>query len=138
MWNAIITMSSVGYGDYYSTSKLGRLIGVACALSGAILSALAVLSISISLKFNGSEEMSFKLIENLRKKNKLSMRAGKMMVRRFYYNKHKTVDKLTKYNNSYRGFQRTAKNLRIQILNTITPDDRNFMITRSIDTEVYK
>lgn len=42
MWWALITMTSVGYGDFYPTSPLGYVLGVSCAFVGLILISLPV------------------------------------------------------------------------------------------------
>lgn len=41
MWWAIVTMTTVGYGDYFPVSGFGYFIGVICSLCGIILIALA-------------------------------------------------------------------------------------------------
>jgi len=46
IWCIIITMGTVGYGDYYPTSYLGRIIAFIAAISGIILSSLLILTLS--------------------------------------------------------------------------------------------
>ncbi len=46
IWCIIITMGTVGYGDYYPTSYLGRTIAFIAAISGIILASLLILTLS--------------------------------------------------------------------------------------------
>ena len=46
VWCIIITMGTVGYGDYSPTSYLGRLIAFIAAISGIILASLLILTLS--------------------------------------------------------------------------------------------
>ena len=41
-WWSIITMTTVGYGDVYPVSKMGRVVGAICAVCGVMLVALTI------------------------------------------------------------------------------------------------
>jgi hypothetical protein len=52
LWCTIITMTTVGYGDFYPTTYMGRLVGVAACLWGTFVISLMVVSLTISSEFS--------------------------------------------------------------------------------------
>ena len=46
LWFIVITMGTVGYGDYSPQTYLGRVISFTAAISGIIISSLLILTLS--------------------------------------------------------------------------------------------
>jgi ABC-type amino acid transport substrate-binding protein len=52
IWWTIVTMSTVGYGDFVPTRRSGRLIGILVVFSGIVLFGVAIASLSSMLTIN--------------------------------------------------------------------------------------
>ena len=59
MWCGVVTMTTVGFGDFYPSTHLGRLIGIAGCFIGTFLVSLMVLSLTVTLEFTSEEEARF-------------------------------------------------------------------------------
>lgn len=46
VWCIVITMGTIGYGDYYPATYAGRMIAFAAAISGIIMASLLILTLS--------------------------------------------------------------------------------------------
>ena len=46
MWCVIVTMTTVGYGDFYPVTHLGRIVGVIASLWGAFIISLLMVTLS--------------------------------------------------------------------------------------------
>ena len=58
-WNAIITMTTVGYGDFFATTNFGRLTAIVIMIWGAFINSLIIMSMTISAKFSSQEQNAF-------------------------------------------------------------------------------
>lgn len=75
MWCIIITMTTVGYGDFYPTTHLGRCVDVIACFWGTFLISLMVLALSISSELTPQERKAFNLIKKNEMKNELEVAA---------------------------------------------------------------
>lgn len=75
MWCIIITMSTVGYGDFYPVTHLGRLIDVIACFWGTFLVSMMVLSLSISSELTPQERKAYDIIKKKEAKANLEIAA---------------------------------------------------------------
>ena len=75
MWCIIITMSTVGYGDFYPVTHLGRLIDVIACFWGTFLVSMMVLSMSISSELTPQERKAYDFIKKKEAKANLEVAA---------------------------------------------------------------
>ena len=54
LWNVIVTMCTIGYGDVFPKSYGGRVLGMVMAIWGIILQSLMIATISSVLNFDES------------------------------------------------------------------------------------
>ena len=64
-WTMIITMTTVGYGDYYPTTILGRMITVITTFVGVFLVGMLVSTLTVSSEFEPKEQRAFDILYRL-------------------------------------------------------------------------
>ncbi|GFR75029.1 potassium voltage-gated channel subfamily B member 2 [Elysia marginata] len=80
MWWAIITMTTVGYGDYYPVHAAGYVVGAICAVSGLLLVAMpiAIVASNFSLFYDNMSSRD----QSLRRQAMLGQMIGIAMANR--------------------------------------------------------
>ena len=63
MWCIIITMATVGFGDFFPVSVLGRVIVVIACFWGTFLISLMVAALTVAVEFNSQEAISYDSIK---------------------------------------------------------------------------
>lgn len=63
MWSMIITMTTVGYGDTYPSTHLGRVVATASCLFGTLLTSLMVLSLTLKSTLSAQELKAYSRIK---------------------------------------------------------------------------
>jgi len=66
IWCLIITMTTVGYGDYFPSSFLGRIVGIFACTCGIFLISMLIVTISNILELTTIEENVFKIIRRIK------------------------------------------------------------------------
>ena len=71
MWNVIITLSTVGYGDFYIKTAGGRIVGLVVCFWGTFVVSYFVVTVTSMLTFAPPEEKSYTLLLRLHYKEEL-------------------------------------------------------------------
>lgn len=98
-WEAVTTMSTVGYGDIYPRTTIGRIVAIGCSLVGTIVVSLLVVSFNQHLIMTGPEASSFTVIKKLQVRKLIKDVALKLIVT--INRKHKTD-----YDSEFRRFSK--------------------------------
>eukprot|EP00357_Protocruzia_adherens_P011713 CAMPEP_0114990140 /NCGR_PEP_ID=MMETSP0216-20121206/10613_1 /TAXON_ID=223996 /ORGANISM="Protocruzia adherens, Strain Boccale" /LENGTH=459 /DNA_ID=CAMNT_0002353247 /DNA_START=259 /DNA_END=1638 /DNA_ORIENTATION=+ len=94
MWCVIITMTSVGFGDYYPTTHVGRIMGILASIFGTFIVSLMVVSLTISSEFTPQEKKAYERIKEQEDVIKLRTYAadaiGSAVRLHFFFKENKT------------------------------------------------
>jgi len=138
VWLSIVTMTTVGYGDFYPKSNPSRIVGILCSFYGVYLVSLFVIALESLLRFDQSEERSYELISRLEDKEELKLEAVNVITSAFRHKKAKgdhpdkkkfILGKLKTFRKYLMNFQQIAKSIRGNY-GMETPSDR---VRREID-----
>ena len=93
MWLVMLTMTTVGYGDFFPRTHLGRFIIVLACFWGIFLISLMVVTLTSFILFSNEESRSFDYmakVKNLNNSKKFATLYIKTQLERYYYyKKHK-------------------------------------------------
>ena len=138
VWCVILTMTTVGYGDYFPTSLPGRIIGLIVCVWGVLMVSIMVYSVTNMLELTTYEERALSLHMKLEFREELKIKAGSMLVnsyrykhysRKFPEDKIKISIYLGRFQRALKEFQRFR--LKKKILYNLNSNEDN--IDRKID-----
>lgn len=84
-WNIIVTMTTIGYGDYYPKSFLGRVIMFFVAISGPLLVAIIVNEFQNATELSAHEKKALDFLLRLREKDDIREKAASYFKANFTY-----------------------------------------------------
>ena len=149
-WCIIITMLTVGYGDFFPQTLLGRVIAVIACLWGTFLISIMVVSLTNSTEFTTQEQKAYDELksyeQHLHLKQKglfLIRRAVKLSrffimweniksnKRKYKYKYIKRVDTFKKALNDFRTYRKSVKDKE----NEICPENILYALTENLDSK---
>lgn len=74
-WNVIITLTTVGYGDFYPKTIMGRLVGVVICIWGVFIVSFFVVNLNFLIDFNNNEQKAYVMHQKLHYKQVLKKKA---------------------------------------------------------------
>ena len=79
MWNIIITISTVGYGDYYARTTLGRIVIFFVCIFGVFVVSLMVVTLTNSLMTTSLENKAIIVLQRIEMKKSIIETAGTVL-----------------------------------------------------------
>eukprot|EP00347_Sterkiella_histriomuscorum_P014140 403362010 len=98
MWLVVVTMTTVGFGDYFPRTHMGRLIMVGSTFVGLLLISMTIVSLQIFKKFQNGDFISYTILYRIQTKKQVQVKASNFITS-FYRLR------LLKRNASLPGFQ---------------------------------
>ena len=89
MWNVIVTLATVGFGEFTLKTSLGRLVGLITAFWGTFIVSYFVVTVTNMLTFAAPEEKSYILLQRLHYKEELKEYAVNVLSSAF---RHKILE----------------------------------------------
>jgi hypothetical protein len=75
LWVTIITITTVGYGDIYPKTHIGRMVGITACLSGYVMISLFVITLTNMLNMSVAEQNSYNLMKRLEYREEIKEKA---------------------------------------------------------------
>ena len=79
MWNVIVTLTTVGYGDYFPRTLLGRAVAFMMAFWGVFIVSMMVVTLTNSLNMSPLEIKAFTIFSKLCIKEELKESAASII-----------------------------------------------------------
>jgi hypothetical protein len=148
-WCIIMTIMTVGYGDFYPQTNLGRGIAIFACLWGTFLISLMVVSLTVSVEFTSQEQKAYDEIKRVELTNNLKVKGLNLirlafMLKDFPENREdikdpeirvKYINVLDKFKYKLSSF-RTARKFVISKQHEITAENILFKLNENVSTEM--
>ena len=79
LWLILITTTTVGYGDYFPQTPLGRIIILFVAIWGTLIVSIMLVVVTNTLSMENSEIRTAKILEKLELRSVLEVKAARLL-----------------------------------------------------------
>ena len=95
LWLVTVTITTVGYGDFFPRTHLGRICIILACFIGVFIVSLTIVTLKKSSEFNYGEQATYDILLRLKIMKKVKLLASKVIYYniRFWFLKHKSLDK---------------------------------------------
>jgi hypothetical protein len=100
LWYVLITMLTVGYGDFYARTTEGRLIAMLACIFGVFLTSMMLISVTSYFNLSQIEKTAYQIMMKVETNDELTNSAKEVIFNFFSYLKHKKEKKVMKISNS--------------------------------------
>lgn len=100
-WYILVTMATVGFGDYYPRTNLGRIIGLIAAFTGTIMVSLLIIAMQQALQLSTMQYKTVDFVDRLKCNEKITKEGSQYLVfntLRYLKDKRKYMEEVTKEN----------------------------------------
>ena len=81
IWAVILTMTTVGYGDFYPRTMIGRFCMFLCSIIGIVNTSFMVVAVQTNLHMSELESKAFTVISKIRAKKEMRDKASTVIGR---------------------------------------------------------
>lgn len=144
IWCIIITTFTVGFGDFYPQTHVGRIIAVTACLWGTFLTSLMVVALTISVAFTPQEEKAYEELkkqelDQLLKQNSVNLIRNAIKLKNLNdeKNEEKKLIRLDSFSESVKSFRETrnfSKSKELQVSEENILHKLNEKISYEMDT----
>jgi len=90
-WLIVVTMTTVGYGDYFPRTHLGRIVIIIACFCGVFIVSLTVVTLTSASEFSRGEKSTYEILHRLSQRKNIERLARRVIfynIRYFYLKKH--------------------------------------------------
>lgn len=83
IWSVILTMTTVGYGDIFPRTTIGRFVYFLCAMFGVVVVSMIVVAVMNELDMSGVEEKAFVVVKRMDLRKDLVQESANVICKAF-------------------------------------------------------